>query len=113
MSIRNSISCVAADFNSATLTANYQPINTNGFPGPCILLRITNNGANIVDISYDGVNIHDTILENAVLEINFTSNVMPSSYAASFNQGTVVYVKSATMAAGDILVSCYYQKSQQ
>jgi hypothetical protein len=105
----NSIRATLDGFDTATLTANYQAVNPNGFVGAPMIIRLINNSANSIDVSYDGLNDDDVLRPNTDVTLNFQSNAAPNNYVAKFPKGTVVYVKSSASAAGEFAVVIYYQ----
>lgn len=94
--------------NSATLLATYQPINSDGLPEACFVLRIINGGTTAVTVSYDGVNDHDVIFTNSIFQLPTPINTRLTSQGALFSKGTVVYVKG-TPGVGSVALAGYYQ----
>jgi hypothetical protein len=87
--------------NTAALTGNYQPLS-EGLPYACEALRVTNNCANTLLISFDGVTDHEVVLPNS--EILLPGNLVEDN---CFKQGTTVFVKGA-FVAGRIYLSGYW-----
>lgn len=79
-----------------SLTAAFKVINTSGFDYPCGMVRIVNNTAKPVMISYDGYYDHEFIDSNDELDINFQTNNSPNNKKSFFEKGTNVYVKKVT-----------------
>ena len=96
-------------FNAATLTGTPQPINPNGLPEACNILRITNASTVAVAISYDGVTDNDAVLSNQVLTLNAQTNALPNGNVALFRKGTIVYVYGTAAGVGEIILAGYYQ----
>ncbi len=97
-------------FLTPGVTNNFQPVNPNGFPGACSIVRIVNNSANPVILSFNGINEHDTVLANSVYQLDLQTNNSSTPGIAKFKKGTVVYIAGPVPAvAGNVSVSCYYQ----
>lgn len=94
-------------FDTATLTANYQPMNPTGFPEPLIFMRMINNSGVAVTISYDGETDHEYISDNFIFELPSQTNSLPNAKVAMVPRGRIVYVKG-TAGAGTISLSGYY-----
>lgn len=114
MGLRNRIAYEGlSSFDTSTLTANYQVVNSSGFSHPVLLLKVVNTSTNDVTISFDGVNDHDIVIGSAngrprtVLNLSFMCTPAPTGYLY-MAQGTKVYVKG-TASAGSIYVSAYSQ----
>jgi hypothetical protein len=99
------VQCVLkAQFNPASLTGSYAPINGAGtqsdtaqvgFSDTVKILKIYNPSATVgIDISLDGVNDHDFIPPSGTLIVDFQTNHYDSS---SFGTGTL------NVAQGQIL----------
>lgn len=95
-------------FDSASLMATYQPINSDGLPEACFIVRIVNGGNTAVTISYDGIDDHDVLFAGSILELSTPINTRLTSQGALFSKGTIVYVKG-TAGIGSIAVAGYYQ----
>lgn len=96
-------------FNSAALTANYQPIYAGGLPAPLALLRIVNLGTEDIIISYDGVTDHDYITANTTFFLPAQLSSQPANQVMLVPKGYALSVKFAKMAgAGNIYISGYY-----
>lgn len=93
---------------SSTLTSSYEAINSSGLTHPCNILRLISTSSTAVTISYDGVNDHDFLPAGQTLQINATTNGLPPEHTATFQEGTVVYVKG-TAGTGNIYLAGYYQ----
>lgn len=98
-------------FNSASMTSSLQVVNSSGFPGPVVLLRITNGTTLPVAISFDGTHFHDYVLSGQSMELNFQNNAQPNSYQFAMRQGGKVYV-AGTAGTGYLYVAAYYAATQ-
>ena len=114
MSLQNRVKFIPlTSFNGASLTANYQAINSNGLSEACFLIRIVNDCTTDITISYDGITDHDHLAGTAAsipretLQIPFPQN-SASSGLVLIPKGTVVYVKG-TAGIGVIYLAGYYQ----
>lgn len=101
-------------FDTATLTASYQALNSSGFPGNLFWLRIENASTTNITISYDGINDHEFLpgtiagIPKESMVINFSGS--PASPGFIYlRKGTVVYVKGAA-GVGNITMSGFYQE---
>lgn len=95
-----------SSINSTTFTGAYQLVAT--LPRPCLIVRMVNNSAVLVTISYDGVNDHDVIPTLGVLQLDIQANAGATNYTAFLRQGTSIYVKAAA-STGLFYVSGYSQ----
>jgi len=70
------VQCVLkSEFNPASLTGSYQPLNGTGFSDTAKILKIYNPSATVsIDISLDGVNPHDFIPPLGTLIVDFQTN---------------------------------------
>lgn len=70
------VQCVLkSQFNPASLTSSYQPLNGTGFSDTVKILKIFNPSTTVsIDISLDGVNDHDFIPPLATLIVDFQTN---------------------------------------
>ena len=70
------VHCVTkAEFNPATLTGSYQPLNGAGFDDSVKILKIWNPSTTVsIDVSLDGVSPHDFIPPLATLIVDFQTN---------------------------------------
>lgn len=113
MSAKNTVQAIPlTSIGSAALTANYQPINPNGLPEACFLIRIATTSSTTVTLSYDGVTDHEIVIfgDDAIV-LPFQTNSRPNSNVALIAAGTVVYAKG-TAGTGRIYLSGYYQPNQ-
>jgi hypothetical protein len=112
MAFKNSIKAIPyTSVASSALTASYQPINPNGLPDSCFLLKINNFGSTIIIISYDGVTDHDQIYSSSTMAISAgLAASVPNNYTALWPKGQIVYVKG-TAGTGAVTLCGYYQPS--
>ncbi len=103
-------SATLATFNSASLTASYQAVNSSGLPAGCLLVRIVNAATTAITISYDGTTDHEFVGANSFVQLDLQSNSQPNGFVANMKKGTVIYVKG-TAGVGTIGVSAYYQST--
>lgn len=104
------VQCVLkAQFNPASLTGSYQPINgagtqsnvnTVGFSDTAKIMKIWNPSTTVaIDISLDGVNDHDFIPPQSSLIVDFQTNhydgPIYSSGTLNVAQGQIIYAKTA------------------
>jgi len=92
----------AAGINAVTFT----PINANGLPNPCFVLRVINASNTPVSISYDGINSHDYVAANSDIQIPAQSNSTHVSNA-NFGKRQIVSV-AGTPGVGFIYLAGYY-----
>lgn len=97
-------------FNSNALNNNFQALYlAGGLPNPCVILRIQNASNRVLEISFDGVNLHEVILVGDVLIINAQTVALPNSYVSQIKKGTQIYGAAAAGAGvGLIYISGYY-----
>ena len=102
-----------SSFNAASLTANYQEINSTGFPEPILILRIVNASDADITLSFDGSTDQEFIpgttaaIPRGVLQLDFTSTPSTTGYPY-LAKGSKVYVKG-TAGTGTIYMSAYSQ----
>ncbi len=92
---------------SASVIATYLPANGIGFAHAPFLVRIINASNAAVTVSYNGIDDHDFVPANSVLELPTQTNSQPNAQVALFSKNTVVYVKGAA-GMGTIYVAGYY-----
>lgn len=97
-----------SSISSAAIGGAYAAINAGGLPEACFLIRIINDSTAGIDISYDGVNDHDFVRDDDVLQIGFQTNSQPNNQTALLKKGTVIYV-SGTPGVGTIYLVGYFQ----
>ena len=70
------VQCVLkSQFNLASLTGTYQPLNGTGFSDTIKIMKIFNPSTTIsIDVSLDGVHDHDFIPPLATLIVDFQTN---------------------------------------
>jgi hypothetical protein len=64
----------ASQFNPATLTGTFQPVFAAGFPDNIKIMEVYNGGAVAMDVSFDGINLHEVWPSGATLVIDFQTN---------------------------------------
>ena len=110
MNVKNIVKAVTAStIDSATISAiAYTAVDPLGMPQSCFWIYILNASNASVDISYDGVHLHDHILANGRLDLKVQGQNSPQSQVCIWSKGTVVYVQGAP-GVGEIIVGGYYQ----
>lgn len=97
--------------NSNTLGLGaYAVINADGLDGPCFLIKVTNASSEPIFVSYDGVNDHDVLLDDAEFNVDFQNNSRPGNKVALLPKGTRIYVRG-NAGQGFIYLSGWYQES--
>ena len=105
---KNRISAIPlTTFDSAAVTLTFQPINPDGLPHPCTILRVINGSTESISISYDGTTENDVLAAGDTLQINAQTNAQPANQFSLWPRGTVVYI-SGTAGTGGISVAGYY-----
>jgi hypothetical protein len=96
-------------FDTANLTAAYQPIYPGGLPHAISLLRITNRSNVDVLLSFDGATDNDLIGVDSTYYLPAQQNSQPRNQVMQIPAGTLLSIKEATAAGtGNIYVSGYY-----
>ena len=106
MAYKNIISPLGtSSFDSASLTASFQVVNSTAFPSSIYILRIYNASDVPVSVSFDGTNTDDVVPASTLFEIDgFPIGAMqPGAMLPALLQ---VYVKG-TAGTGLIYVSAY------
>ena len=85
-------------FVASSLTNIFQPINPGGITAPCFLLRIVNDSAVGVYISYDGVIDNDYIPPKTSLEVPGSWGWQEMGTMGTWRKGTIVYVSGSAGA---------------
>lgn len=91
-----------AEFNLASLTGSYQPLNgSSGFSDSAKIMKIYNPSTTVsIEISLDGVNPHDFIPPNGALIVDFQTNHYDGGTYGSgtlvVRKGQILYGKTAT-----------------
>jgi hypothetical protein len=114
MAVKDSVRAIPiSGFNVAgLLPAAWQAITpAAGIPESCFMVALRNYSDRLVEVSYDGVNVHDAVLPNSDAVINFQSNSRPSSQVAQLPRGTQVYVRGLAAGAGFFYLSGYFQEA--
>ncbi len=94
--------------DSATLPVGFDPVDPNGLPFPCFLIRIVNASNQPVIVSYDGVTPNDYVPANSFVQLNFQTNSQPGNNVALLKKGQVVYI-GGPAGVGFIYLIGYYQ----
>lgn len=112
MSNMNYVKAAAiTSISSASITSSLQAINTSGFPGPAIMIRLINASNKDVAVSFDGSHAHDYLQAGAVLQLIPQTNSIPNNWVALFKKGTNVYV-SGDAGTGYLYLAVYYVDNQ-
>ena len=74
----------------------------------CFWIRIINLSNIALDISYDGVTVHDYIRADSDFFLMTQTNAQPNAFEALMAKGTIIYVSSAAAGIGRIILSAYY-----
>lgn len=96
-------------FDTSTITPEYQPINPDGLPVSCSILRLSNFSSLPIAVSFDGETDNDGILPNSYIQLPVQASALPNGNVAQFKKGTIVYVASPTTAVGEVILAAYYQ----
>lgn len=92
--------------NSATLTGGYDLVVTS-LAEACFMIRIVNASNRIVNISYNGTNLHDVLPANTSTTINFQASSLPRSNIALLPKGQKIWL-NGTAGVGNIYIVGYY-----
>jgi len=105
---KTSVKAIARqDFDSASITASYQPMSVTGLPAACFMVRIVNSTNKDIEISYDGVTDNEYILAEDTFILPAQMNAQPTGWEALIAKGTIFYVKG-TAGTGFVRVTAYY-----
>lgn len=93
--------CTKAEFNPASLTGSYQPMNGSGFSDNIKILKIYNPSTTVsIDVSLDGVTAHDFIPPLSTLIVDFQTNHYDGgTYGTgtlNVRQGQIIWGKTAS-----------------
>lgn len=97
----SSVQCtIKAEFDPATLTGSYQPLNGTGFSDTAKILKIWNPSTTVsIDVSLDGVNPHDFIPPLSTLIVDFQTNhydgPIYGSGTLNVRKGQIIWGKTA------------------
>ena len=118
MSFTNLVKAIPAlQLDASTIASGtYVPINVDGLPEACFLIKILNNSTTDVWISYEPGVDHERLLGRGAtvtfpattLEVNCLPSGMNRGYGA-FTKGQVVYVNGVA-GVGEITLMAYYQE---
>ncbi len=93
------------EFNPASLTTSYQPLNSPGFDHSAKIMKLYNGSSTVsIDISLDGVTSHDFIPPLGTLIVDFQAN---HSTGPQWGHGTLV-VRAGQILWGKILTNATY-----
>jgi hypothetical protein len=95
-------------FNTNILAPAYAPINANGLPFPCFLLRLVNESNTDITISFDGAVAHDFIRADSDLIIPAMDSLQDNGGVGAWRKGTKVYVSGGGAGVGTIYLCGYY-----
>lgn len=96
-----SVQCIPlAAFDPSTLTGSFTSMNGSGFANDVKVMKIYNGGNVGIDVSLDGVTLHDYWPPGATIIIDFQTNHADSSAYGSgtlyARQGQIIYGRTAT-----------------
>lgn len=91
---------VKAQFNPASLTSSYQPLNGSGFSDTAKIMKLYNGSTTVsIDISLDGVTDHDFIPPMGTLIVDFQTNhydgPIYGTGTLNVRQGQILWGKTA------------------
>ena len=111
MTVRNSVYALEYyTIDTAGLAAGvWSPVNAPGFEYPVFLLRLVNDSAVDVFVSYNGTTFNDFVPANESVQLSFQTNAQPTNFAALMAKNTIVYV-SGNAGVGTFYVIGYAQK---
>jgi len=96
----------SVDAHDVTLIT-WTPFTIPPIEDACFFLRITNDTAGEMFISFNGVDRHEFILPYSSIEINFQTNASPSNYVSKLKSFSELYVQGLAKD-GDIYLAGYY-----
>lgn len=114
MAVKDSVRAIPiSGFNVAgLLPAAWQAITpAGGIPESCFTIALRNYSNRLVEVSYDGVNVHDAVLPNSDSVFYFQGNSRPSNQVSTLPRGTEVYVRGTAAGAGFFYLSGYFQEN--
>jgi len=82
--------------------------DVDGIEEAVFLMRITNDNANDVYISYNGVDRHKFIGAGDSVDMNFQTNSSPSGDVSKVKKGTVLYVQGVASQGDTVYLAGYY-----
>jgi hypothetical protein len=96
-------------FDSADLTADFQPLYAGGLPHALQFMRIQNYSTVDIIFSMDGITSNEIIGPGAVFEFPVQLFSQPRNQVAQIAAGSMLSVKWLTEAGtGNIYISGYY-----
>ncbi len=100
---------VRIDFNTASLSTNYQLATAaTGLPEGLRLIKFVNSSNQDVDISYDGTNNHDLVRSETDWPLYAQQLAEPANNVAKMKAGTLIYVKGAAAGTGVFSIIGYF-----
>lgn len=105
---KNSLKAIPlTTFDSATLLATYQPLNPNGLPFACLVLKIQNAATTAITLSYDDSTDHDFVSAGSIITLSSNAISSQTPDTVKIQKGTIVYAKGIA-GVGTIYVIGYY-----
>lgn len=96
-------------FNTAALTATYQPIYVGGLPHALAIMRIINRSTVDVLLSFDGVTDHDYLMVDSTYILPAQMNSQPRNQVMYIPAGYILSVKQVQApGVGNLYISGYY-----
>lgn len=105
---KNSIQAVTMmSFDTASLTANYQTVDSDGLEQAISYFKVVNNSNQPVTVSLDGSTDHDFFRAGETVPVVVQELGQPRNDVAYFRKGQQFYVKG-TAGTGSIYFIGYY-----
>jgi hypothetical protein len=114
MAVKDSVRAIPiSGFNVAgLLPAAWQAITpAGGIPESIFTIALRNYSDRLVEVSYDGVNMHDAVLPSSDSVINLQNSSRPNGQVAQLPRGTEVYVRGLAAGAGFFYLCGYFQEA--
>jgi hypothetical protein len=86
----------------AAIGGDFAQINANGLPFACYMLRIINENAFGINVSYDGVTAHDRVPANQSIQLWIDDTTL-------FSKGLIVWVSGVGGGAASAYLAGYYK----
>jgi len=98
--------------SAALIAPTFIPINSDGIPEACFMLKIINDSATTILVSYDKSTRHDAIAPKTSAILGMQEQSQGPNKRALFKKGTVVSVRtySGGASVGLVHLSGYFQK---
>ena len=112
MSSRDSVKAIPVmGFDTAGLNpALWQDITpASGIPESVFMIAFRNYSDRLIQVSYDGINLHDMVQIDADLVLNFQQLSRPNGCVSLLRRGTHIYVRGIALGKGFLYVSGYFQ----